>query len=634
MPVLQPALNIQSNQELSIRHPTREADRPAPERFGSAMREAKVALKRPNTAAPKNQGGKDSPPRDLHAVRLGPKVKLITPKAAPPDQASLVDFARNQGMSQDMLALLRNAARPAASPDGSAMNPDANQAGLTQEGGDGSAPSTAGSDAALLDAMQAAAAAANQISAQALSALAAQDALAAQAAQLVAQSTAQQTAQQTAQAGTPIDASAPSSAAALGAANPGSASAINLQALFDRPLQLLPGNAGDAATNADNSNGRNPLATIPSAGTLPGTLPSTLTGQAADAASQAAALLAAGLAADRKAGTDKPMGSNAISGNGLGGNGLGDGALQSQDANAEAGATATPAGNDVMASVKLSVIGHDEEPGRPARFLADQGTPPLNDRAQDDRTLNDRAHNDRAANDRLSGAGGLDSAANLSGNPAPNDATATQTTLAAPSTPSPSALNTAQAATGPEARLDLGKQVPDTVESFHEAYLKGSEAYEQLSEKLGKVLGERLSAQIARGEWSLRLQLSPAHLGAIDIRLQMRKGELNAVFGAAEAHTRDLLSDGMQQLRDSLAQSGLQLSQSDVQADARGAGHSQSAAAQNASAQSGGNGSASGQRAQAAESSAPLNNDNTATSQGSILRKAGSKPDGSVDVLA
>ena len=72
------------------------------------MREANVALKRPNTAAPKNQGGKDSPPRDLHAVRLGPKVKLITPKAAPPDQASLVDFARNQGMSQDMLALLRS----------------------------------------------------------------------------------------------------------------------------------------------------------------------------------------------------------------------------------------------------------------------------------------------------------------------------------------------------------------------------------------------------------------------------------------------------------------------------------------------------------------------------------------------
>ena len=257
MPVLQPALNIQSNQELSIRHPTREADRPAPERFGSAMREAKVALKRPNTAAPKNQGGKDSPPRDLHAVRLGPKVKLITPKAAPPDQASLVDFARNQGMSQDMLALLRNAARPAASPDGSAMNPDANQAGLTQEGGDGSAPSTAGSDAALLDAMQAAAAAASQISAQALSALAAQDALAAQAAQLVAQSTAQQTAQQTAQSGTPIDASAPSSAAVLGAANPGAANALNLQALFDRPLKLLPGNTGDTASNADNSNGRN-----------------------------------------------------------------------------------------------------------------------------------------------------------------------------------------------------------------------------------------------------------------------------------------------------------------------------------------------------------------------------------------
>ena len=227
--------------------PANEADRPGPERFGSAMREANVALKRPPAAASKNQNGKDLPPRDLHAVRLGPKVRLITPKAAPPDQASLVDFARNQGMSQDMLALLRNAARPAASADGSAMNPDPNQPGPARDVGDGSSLITAGSDAALLDAMQAAASAATQTSAQALSALAAQDA---QAAQLVAQSTAQAPTQ----SGTAFGASDPSSDAVLGTANPGAASALNLQALFDRPLTLLPGNAG---TNADISNGGN-----------------------------------------------------------------------------------------------------------------------------------------------------------------------------------------------------------------------------------------------------------------------------------------------------------------------------------------------------------------------------------------
>lgn len=611
--------------------PANEADRPGPERFGSAMREANVALKRPPAAAPKNQSGKDLPPRDLHAVRLGPKVRLITPKAAPPDQASLVDFARNQGMSQDMLALLRNAARPAASADGSAMNPDPNQPGPARDVGDGSSLITAGSDAALLDAMQAAASAATQTSAQALSALAAQDALAAHAAQLVAQSTAQAPTQ----SGTAFGASDPSSDAALGTANPGAASALNLQALFDRPLTLLPGNAGTNADISNGGNGGNHPATLPSAGTVPGTP----TGQAADAVSQAAALLAAGLGADRKTGTDKPMGSHAISGNGLSGDGLGEAALQGQDANGEAGSTASPVGDDIMASVKLSIVGNDDEPGRPARFLAGQDVQTLNDRTSSDRVLNDRAASDRVANDRLGGAAGLNSTAQLSGNPAPNDASATLANAPGPSAPAASALHAPQTSAAAEARLDLGKQVPDSIESFHEAYLKGSEAYEELSEKLGKVLGERLSAQIARGEWSLRLQLSPAHLGAIDIRLQMRKGELNAVFGAAEAHTRDLLSDGMSQLRDSLAQSGLQLSQSDVQADARGSGNgqsaaAQSAAAQNASAQSGGNGSAGGQRAQPTQSSALRNDDSTVASQGMRQPKTGNGPDGAVDLFA
>lgn len=623
--------------------PANEADRPGPERFGSAMREANVALKRPPAAAPKNQSGKDLPPRDLHAVRLGPKVRLITPKAAPPDQASLVDFARNQGMSQDMLALLRNAARPAASADGSAMTPDPNQPGLARDGGDGSSLSTAGSDAALLDAMQAAASAATQTSAQALSALAAQDALAAQAAQLVqsaaqtnTQPTAQPTAQWTgAQSGTAFGASDLSSDAVPGTANPGAASALNLQALFDRPLTLLPGNAGTNADINNSGNGGNPPTTLPSAGTVPGTL----TGQAADAVSQAAALLAAGLGADRKTGSDKPMGSHAISGNGPGGDGLGEAALQGQDANGEAGSTASPVGDDIMASVKLSIVGNDDEPGRPARFLAGQDVQALNDRTSSDRALNLQALNDRAANDRLGAAVDPDSTARLSGNPATNDASATPLTAPAPSTPAASALHAPQTAAAAEARLDLGKQVPDSIESFHEAYIKGSEAYEELSEKLGKVLGERLSAQIARGEWSLRLQLSPAHLGAIDIRLQMRKGELNAVFGAAEAHTRDLLSDGMSQLRDSLAQSGLQLSQSDVQADARGSGNgqsaaAQSAAAQNASAQSGGNGSAGGQRAQSMQSSALRNDDSSVAGQGMRQPKTGNGPDGAVDLFA
>ena len=80
---------------------------------------------------------------------------------------------------------------------------------------------------------------------------------------------------------------------------------------------------------------------------------------------------------------------------------------------------------------------------------------------------------------------------------------------------------------------------------------------QDLADKLGKAMGERLQEQLENGEWKLQLKLNPAHLGKIDVELDMNAGGLDAVFKSDNALTRELISQGMAKLRDSLAQSGM-----------------------------------------------------------------------------
>jgi flagellar hook-length control protein FliK len=70
-------------------------------------------------------------------------------------------------------------------------------------------------------------------------------------------------------------------------------------------------------------------------------------------------------------------------------------------------------------------------------------------------------------------------------------------------------------------------------------------------------MGERLQEQLERGEWKLQLKLNPAHLGRIDVELDMNATGLDAVFKTDNMLTRELIAQGMNKLRDSLAQSGM-----------------------------------------------------------------------------
>jgi flagellar hook-length control protein FliK len=59
-----------------------------------------------------------------------------------------------------------------------------------------------------------------------------------------------------------------------------------------------------------------------------------------------------------------------------------------------------------------------------------------------------------------------------------------------------------------------------------------------------------------RGQWRLNLKLNPGHLGQIDVELDMHAGGLDAVFKTENMLTKELITQGISKLKDSLAQSG------------------------------------------------------------------------------
>jgi flagellar hook-length control protein FliK len=79
---------------------------------------------------------------------------------------------------------------------------------------------------------------------------------------------------------------------------------------------------------------------------------------------------------------------------------------------------------------------------------------------------------------------------------------------------------------------------------------------QELANKLGQALGERLQNQMESGQWRLHLKLNPGHLGQIDVKLDMHAGGLDAVFRTENMLTKELITQGISKLKDSLAQSG------------------------------------------------------------------------------
>jgi flagellar hook-length control protein FliK len=91
-----------------------------------------------------------------------------------------------------------------------------------------------------------------------------------------------------------------------------------------------------------------------------------------------------------------------------------------------------------------------------------------------------------------------------------------------------------------------------------------AEQYDKLSQRLAEALGQRLAAQIAKGDWKVEMALRPIDLGKIDIELKMHQGELQASFNASEASTRDLIVNGLPKLKEILSQLGMEVASVNV----------------------------------------------------------------------
>ena len=91
-----------------------------------------------------------------------------------------------------------------------------------------------------------------------------------------------------------------------------------------------------------------------------------------------------------------------------------------------------------------------------------------------------------------------------------------------------------------------------------------SEKVHELAEKMGQAVGKRILSEMEKGQWHLKLSLRPATLGHIEVEMRMRSGELDAVFTANQALTRELLQDGMSKLKDTLGQMGMDVASMQV----------------------------------------------------------------------
>jgi flagellar hook-length control protein FliK len=114
----------------------------------------------------------------------------------------------------------------------------------------------------------------------------------------------------------------------------------------------------------------------------------------------------------------------------------------------------------------------------------------------------------------------------------------------------------------------LNLPLTSTVPSPGMAQTLRQEHYQQLADRLGQALAERLQSQISRGEWKLQMRLNPANLGRIDVELDMHAKGLDAMFRSENPLTRELIVHRMPKLKDSLSQSGMAVASVWVNSDA------------------------------------------------------------------
>ncbi len=80
----------------------------------------------------------------------------------------------------------------------------------------------------------------------------------------------------------------------------------------------------------------------------------------------------------------------------------------------------------------------------------------------------------------------------------------------------------------------------------------------------GAAVAQRVSMAIQQGIQQAQIQLNPAHLGSIDVQIQLHEEGAAVTMLSAHAPVRDLLEGATQRLRELLDQQGIALQQHDV----------------------------------------------------------------------
>ena len=81
-------------------------------------------------------------------------------------------------------------------------------------------------------------------------------------------------------------------------------------------------------------------------------------------------------------------------------------------------------------------------------------------------------------------------------------------------------------------------------------------------------LGTQLTWMVSKGVQNASLQMAPQHLGPVQVSISVHHGQASVWFGAAQAETRQALSQALPQLRAMFASQGLALTDSGVSQNA------------------------------------------------------------------
>jgi hypothetical protein len=109
---------------------------------------------------------------------------------------------------------------------------------------------------------------------------------------------------------------------------------------------------------------------------------------------------------------------------------------------------------------------------------------------------------------------------------------------------------------------------------------------QQIMQRFGELLSQRLLQQVSQGNWRVELDLEPGDLGSIRIELEMRKGEIEASIKATQASTRDLLQESLPRLKEALERNGMDVASLSVsQQDRRQSGGQSPSGRQSSGAQ-------------------------------------------------